>query len=509
MSPTPLVAASGGSAELERVRRDTRLFTWMLGGAIAIVLACAATRTQANPILAAMAGGVMVAAWHRYLLAWPTMLGALLVVILFLPIRRYAISANLPIDLEPYRLVVAAVLMVWVLALLTDPATNWRRTGLDGPVIGFLVVVLLSVAFNIGHVSALGISGDVLKHVSFFLSFVLIMYFVASVITGHRQVDAIIMLLVGGGTVVAVLSIIEWRTGYNAFNHLHIPGLRLDPSAAAGPPTRGLRTRAYASAQHPIALAAALVLLLPLAVYLFRRSRHWVWMGCAAALTMGALATVSRTAALMLVVELVVFFWVKRQETIRLLPLLLPLFIACQILMPGTLGTFKAVIFPDKGIVAEQQGGGTTGSGRVADLGPSLSEFSRKPFVGQGFGTRLTSDTDKLTNAKILDDEWLGLLIEVGLFGTLFLIWMYVRFVRRVARASKADDGPYGWLLAALAAGITAFAFGMLTFDAYSFIQVTILSFILMGIAVAAMRLGPPGPEPAPAWASGFAAPRG
>ena len=150
---------------------------------------------------------------------------------------------------------VAVVLMVWVLSLLTDPETRWRRTGLEAPVIGFLVVVLLSVAINIGRVNALGISSEVLKHVSFFLSFVLIMYFVASVITGHRQIDAIIMLLVGGGTVVALLSIIEWRTGYNAFNHLHIPGLRLDPSAAAGPPERGMRTRAYGSAQHPIALA--------------------------------------------------------------------------------------------------------------------------------------------------------------------------------------------------------------------------------------------------------------
>ena len=72
---------------------------------------------------------------------------------------------------------------------------------------------------------------------------------------------------------------------------------------------------------------------------------------------------------------------------------------------------------------------------------------------------------------------------------------MYVGFVRRVARASKADDGPHGWLLAALAAGISAFAIGMLTYDAYSFIQVTFLSFILMGLAAAALRLGPPSPE--------------
>jgi hypothetical protein len=488
----PLLAGAGGSAELARLRRDSRLFAFVLAACIAVGLAASATRVQANPLLAATAAGLIVAAWHRSLLAWPTLLGAILVVILFLPIRRYSLGGGLPIDMEPYRLVVAGVLMAWMLALVADPDQRGQRTGLEIPVIGFGVTALVSVALNVGRVSALGISGEVVKHTTFFLSFVLVMYFVASAVTRRHHLDRIVMLLVAGGTVVALLSIIEWRTGYNAFNHMRIPGLRIDPAAIVGPPERGLRTRAYASAQHPISLAALLVLLLPLAVYLYQRSRRWGWMVCAAALTMGALATVSRTAALMLAVELLVFLWVKRQETVRMLPLLLPLILACQILMPGTLGTFRAVLFPEKGLIAEQKGGGTTGSGRIADLAPSLDEVSRKPFFGQGFGTRLTSNSDKITNAKILDDEWLGLLIEVGLVGTLLLIWMYVSCVRRVGRASKADDGPHGWLLAALAAGITAFAVGMLTFDAYSFIQVTVVSFVLMGLAAAALRLGPP-----------------
>ena len=36
----------------------------------------------------------------------------------------------------------------------------------------------------------------------------------------------------------------------------------------------------------------------------------------------------------------------KRAETVKLLPMLIPLFVACQIAMPGTLGTFKSIIFP-------------------------------------------------------------------------------------------------------------------------------------------------------------------
>ena len=52
-----------------------------------------------------------------------------------------------------------------------------------------------------------------------------------------------------------------------------------------------------------------LVLLLPLAIYLYRRRRKLVWLGAAALLVFGALATGSRTAAGMLAALLVVFLF--------------------------------------------------------------------------------------------------------------------------------------------------------------------------------------------------------
>ena len=52
--------------------------------------------------------------------------------------------------------------------------------------------------------------------------------------------------------------------------------------------------RTTASAEHPIALGAMLVMLLPLAIYLFRRRGERIWLVAAATLTMGALATGSR-----------------------------------------------------------------------------------------------------------------------------------------------------------------------------------------------------------------------
>ena len=85
----------------------------------------------------------------------------------------------------------------------------------------------------------------------------------------------------------------------------------------------------------------------------------------------------------MLISLLVTFLWIKRAETLRLVPMLIPLAIVIQIAMPGTLGTLKAIIKPSY-VIQEQSRDMGTGSGRIADLGPSLREWSRTPVPRPG-----------------------------------------------------------------------------------------------------------------------------
>ena len=475
------------------------MLAWAILGCVAIAVGTAVTDFYATTALAAITGLLVVVAWQRYLLAWPTLLAYILLVILFIPIRRFTVGGGMPVALEPYRLLITVVLLAWLLAVLVDSNIKWRKTGFEGPIIAFATVALLGVIANGGWITGSGLTGAVLKTASIFASFLLMTYFVTSAITTRKQLDRIVALLVIGTTIVAVATLIEWRTSTNLFNNLdrYIPVLRVDPTRILSTDERGGRVRAYASAEHPIADGAMLVLMLPLAIYLYQRRRKIAWLGCGGLMVFGALATGSRTAAGMLAALLVVFLFMKRKETLRLLPMLIPLFVACQIAMPGTLGTFKSIIFPSgSSVIAEQEGGQGAGEGRVADLGPSMQQFKRQPFLGQGLGTRLTSPSDPLVNARILDDQWLASLLEVGAFGVLALLWLYARAVRRLGRAARRDDTPYGWLLAGLAAGLFAFAFGMLTYDAFSFIQVTFLSFVFIGLAASALRLAPESRRP-------------
>lgn len=483
-------------------RRELALWLFVLF-AILLVAAAYTLRVQATPVLAALALSLVLVSYQRTLLAWPTLLSAVILVILFIPIRRYTVGGSLPIELEPYRILIAVVLACWLCALCADPKVRWRKTGLEAPIITLLGAILLSLALNIPRVN--GVSDIVLKQVSFFLSYFLLTYFISSVIRRGPQLDRMLRVLVGGGTIVAVLALIEWRTGTNFFDSLDRVIPILNHVDLGEHIERGTGVRALGSAQHPIALGAALVMLIPLTVYLHKRDRHVAWLVCGALLTLGALSSGSRTAALMLIALMVSFVWIKRTETLRLLPLLIPLVIVIQVVMPGTLGTFRAILQPSY-VIQEQSAEMGSGSGRIADLGPSLEEWSRTPFLGQGFGTRVTSQQGTSDaaliapddhaagaedGAQILDDQWLSTLLEIGAIGALALLWLFVRAVRRLARRARSDPGPEGWLAMGLAASLTAFAVGMFTFDAFAFIQVTFFAFIMIGFAAVVIRRDP------------------
>jgi polysaccharide biosynthesis protein PslJ len=434
------------------------------------------------------------------LLAWQTQVAALVAVVMFIPIRRYTLPASLPFELEPYRLLVALIAAMWVTSLLIDSRVRLRRTGFEGPLAAVMLALFCSIVPNVGRISELGLTTYVVKTLTFFATFLVVYYIVTSLIRKWQDIDATLSLLVGCGVVVAVFALIEARTGANAFNHLRsvIPILQQHSDGYLVP--RGARLRSLASAQHPIALGAMLAMLLPFIPYLATRGNRWPWIAGGSLLALATVATVSRTAILMLVVEGLVFLWLRPRETKRLWPLLIPVLLAAHLAVPGTVGTLKDAFLPEGGIVAEQQSGANTrGSGRLADLGPTLDQWAEAPVLGHGVGTRVVEDGPD-QNAGILDDQWLGLLLDAGLAGVIAMIWLMRRALRRLAAGARTDPSPRGLLLTAATASVAAYAVGMLTFDAFSFVQVTFVFFILLGLATSAL-LASDGPdrEPAPA----------
>src|SRR5205823_6028029 len=148
----------------------------------------------------------------------------------------------------------------------------------------------------------------------------------------------------------------------------------------------------------PIALGAALVLIVPLAVYFGQKSGQRRWWLAALLLVVGAMASGSRTAVVMLAAQAVVFLWLKPKETKKLWPALVPALVVIHFALPGTIGGLKDSFFPKGGLIAQQSRlardyNPLLAGGRIRQIRPMLREASQRPLFGEGYGTRISGFT--------------------------------------------------------------------------------------------------------------------
>lgn len=459
----------------------------LISASLALLTAGVLAGADPRPLALLTAAATLVAFQYGTLMRWHVLLGAVVAVILFIPIRRYQFTVDLPFDLEPYRIAVGILVVLWLSALLIDPDVRLRGTALDGPLILFAFAVCGSVITGVGYIEEQGLASDVLKKILFLASFFLVFYFVASVVRQRRAIDAVIKVLVAGAAAIAAFAIVEARIGYNVFDNLQgvVPFLAFGGGLDEEGIARGVRLRVYGSAEHPIALAAMLVMLLPLALYLARSTGRYIWWAAGGIMTLAVFATVSRTGIVMFVVIGVVLLYLRPMDVKPLLPLVVPAFAAVYLMLPGTIGTFRATFFPSGGIVHDQK----VGAGRISPerLGPQFEVIADRPLLGQGYGTRITTGDRNRRNARVLDNEWIGTTVETGLLGLAAWVWLFLRFVRRTGREATRDPTCRGLLLGALASAVSAFAVGMLTLDAFSFIQVTFVLFVLAGLGMSVL----------------------
>lgn len=457
-------------------------------GVLAVTVVMGAGYTKLAAVL--LIAGALAGAWHERLFSWPSLLTAMLLVIMLIPIKRYKMGGGLPFDLEPYRVVVALLIAAWCAALLVDARVRVRASGFELP-LGLIVVATVgSEVVNPGRVN--GVASYVVKAVTFFVSFVLFYYLIVSVVRRTDVVDRLLKVLVGSGAFVAVAALVERHTQFNVFDHLQglIPMITLQ---ATDLELRGGAVRAVASSGHPIELSVVLTMLTPLAFYLAMRTGRRRWWGALLLLALGDLTTGSRTGVIGLAAVGVVFVCMRPRQTLRLWPALLPALLVVHIAVPGALGGIREGFFPTGGLIAQQsavvRGDQELANNRLADWGPSFQEYlGYNPLVGEGYGTRVTGFDSKLVNAPILDDQWLKTLLETGALGIVGWAWIFARAIRRLGRRARADtSSATAWLPVALASSIAAFAVSMLTYDAFSFLQGTLLMYTLLALSAVVM----------------------
>src|SRR3954467_1323757 len=96
------------------VRFDAVMTAGLLAGCVALeadIVVQGRDVQKLAPLMLALTLGVV--ALSR-LTRWRNLVAGLLLVILFIPIKRYSLPGSLPFQLEPYRIVVAGITLLWV-----------------------------------------------------------------------------------------------------------------------------------------------------------------------------------------------------------------------------------------------------------------------------------------------------------------------------------------------------------------------------------------------------------
>jgi hypothetical protein len=414
---------------------------------------------------------------------------------------RYTVigSSGVGFQLEPYRAIVVFLILGWATALLVDPRVRARTTKFEAPLALLVIAVVGSEITNPSRVTSL--SSTVTKGLFQWVCLLLLLYVFVSVIRKRSTLERLVTVLVSCGTVLGIAALIERVSNFNVFNHLHrlLPMMHFDSGAELTALLRNGSFRTIASAGHPIELSTDFAVLTPLAAYL-AITRRKAWWGAVLVLLVGNFTTGSRTGIIGLIVVVVVFAAMRPRQTLRCWPALIPMLAVLQLILPNAIGGAINAFFPKGGLLAQQSQvfyahHQLQNDSRLSRIGPVLhAEFAtHNEFFGEGFATRRTGRVPVGQKAdQTLDDQWFGTLLETGFLGILGWIWLYARIIRRLgARAKLEQETPEGWLPVALAASVACFATAMFFYDAFSFMQATVMLYILMASSSVLLQLPP------------------
>jgi O-antigen ligase len=303
-----------------------------------------------------------------------------------------------------------------------------------------------------------------------------------------RDLDTVLTWLVRAATAMAVIGLVQYFFGWNISSLFRVPGLVANDEFGAID-QRSVVRRVYATAVHPIEFGVVLAAIFPLAMHRALVSSRRIHLIPPIAIGFAIPIAVSRSAVLVLAVALVVLFvgWPPRWRVSALL--VAPIAIATiRVLMPGVVGTTIAFFthFNDDPSI----------SGRTNDYAVVMSVASDHVWFGRGLFTFIPRFY------RILDNQYLRLLLEVGVIGlVVVVVLLFVAFGSARGAIRRSSDRAARHQALALSASVMGLTLSYATFDAWSAPIAAGLTFVVVGSCGAAWNLArsgtePPGPLP-------------
>lgn len=270
------------------------------------------------------------------------------------------------------------------------------------------------------------------------------------------------------GGLYASLGLLQFVTGQNFVSSVEIPGLSL--SSSGGVDSRGDFIRPESTARHTLEYASVLTIILPIALTLAMhghgRGKYLRWLPTAA-ISIAAVLSVTRSALLGVVVVLLILVptWKREIQRVAMLVSLLGAG-ALYIAVPGLAGTIMGMF----------SGSDPSIDSRTASYSSITGYWMVSPWIGRGLGT-MTADY------RIFDNQYIGLLIEIGLVGiSAFLAMILIAAGTALWRREDLNDQLIKALGPALGSAALAGALLSAFFDSFHFPQALGMLSLIIGL---------------------------
>jgi O-antigen ligase len=290
-------------------------------------------------------------------------------------------------------------------------------------------------------------------------------------IANMDRLEVLMRRMAIGGGLIAVLGLMQFATGRAYTDLIQIPGLTTNATLTSVV-SRDSYFRPSGTALHPIEFGVAMNILLPICLHValtatdLSKFRRWFPV---VAIAMAIPLSISRSAIVGVVVVLAVLLptWERRMRIGGLIFSGVTM-VMVFLIVPGMLGTITKLF---TGISND-----ASALSRTDSYSTAWEFISRSPAFGRGFQTFLPS-------YRILDNQYLGLLIETGFVGVLALLGLFLTAIATafVAR-SRFTDVRSRSAAAALAASVAAPATCLAFVDGFSFPLMAGLTFLSCGL---------------------------
>jgi hypothetical protein len=417
----------------------------------------------------------------------PWMLAGFLTLLFLVPINSVELKLPSPVDPHLDRYVLGGIFAVWiVVAALGRSRGRQQRPALFlASVVMFVAVALLSVVVNIGDLTTHGLLELTQNRLALLFGFVFFAFFTVSAVR-PAEVRNFSVLIIALASVTAIGVIYERRTGFNVFydffGHLFDPIATVaeSPTEINPDPERESRKTIVGPTDHGLAVTTMMVLAIPFAIVAFMQVRErtrWLY-ALAIALIMGAaLSTERKTGVLAPIAAVAVIAAYRPRAVLRMVPLGILMAGFIYVASPGALSTIYEL---------EETFNSDSSAGRSDDYAAIAPEVLAHPLLGSGYGSR---DIAQVDSVRILDNEYLGELLSVGLVGVLAFMAMILSSMVVAHPVIRSGDPTRAGPALAASASCAVFGVACLLFDSMSFPQAPYMFFFAAAVAtVAAAR---------------------